>query len=305
LAFFYANVHLSFSLRFEWFLPHDQAKKSHYLIDLFSHDSFGQFSEITETQNNLNSILSAKNQKNKKKTRVYLYDAGLFIGKSTYIGELEMEGMPYAAGMFYRITLNENTSFRASMNYGKVNGNSKGATSWKNLSFSSEIIEFSLQTEINLVNFNQKKIVPSLFFGLSIFQFNPKASLINLDNGYQYTYNLQPLNTEQLDEPYKLTQLSLPFGIGVKKIVLKKWVVGLEIGVRKTFTDYLDDVSGFYAEYDSFENPTAAHFSDPSRIIINDNDEEIYNYQKTGLRGDPYNKDWYIFMGINVSSLIR
>tara|TARA_B100001115_G_C15841242_1_gene421905 strand:+ start:821 stop:2944 length:2124 start_codon:yes stop_codon:yes gene_type:complete len=278
------------------------------LIDLFSHDSFGQFSEITETQNNLNSILSTNNlnkQENKKKPKTFLFDAGLFFGKTAYRGELTMDGMPYASGMFYRMTINENTSFKASMNYGKVNGSSQGATFWKNLSFSSEIIELSLQTEINLVNFDQKKIVPSLFFGISVFQFNPKASITDSLNGYNYTYNLQPLNTEQLDEPYKLTQLSIPFGVGIKKIMLKKWVVGLEIGVRKTFTDYLDDVSGFYAEYDNFEDPIAAHFSDPSRVITNDNNEEIYNYQKPGLRGDPYNKDWYIFMGLNISSLIK
>ena len=234
-----------------------------------------------------------------------MYDAGLFFGKTAYVGELTMNEMHYAAGMFCRMTINENTSFKINMNSGKVSGSSQRNESWKNLSFSSEIIELSLQTEINLVNFDQKKIVPSLFFGLSVFQFNPKAIITDSLNGYHSPHDLQPLNTELLDEPYKLTQLSIPFGVGVKKIVLKKWVFGLEIGVRKTFTDYLDDVSGFYAEYDNFENPIAAYFSDPSRVVTNDNNEEIYNYQKQELRGNPNNKDWYIFMGLNISSLIK
>lgn len=277
------------------------------LIDLFTHDSFGQFSEITETQNNLNSILSANSnvgESRVRKPKTFRFDAGILAGKTAYIGELNMDNMPYGAGMFYRMTINNSTAFKTAINYGEVNGSSQGSDTWKNLSFSSEIIEFSLQTEINLVNFEKKKVVPSIFFGLSAFQFNPKASIVDSINGLSYTYALQPLNTENLDEAYKRTQIAIPFGIAVKKIVLDKWVVGVEFGVRKTFTDYLDDVSGFYADYDDFEDPIAAHFSDPSRVVVSDNGE-TYDYQKPGLRGNPYNKDWYIFMGINISSIIK
>lgn len=278
------------------------------LINLFTHDSFGQFSEITETQNNLNSILSANPnliERKDRKPKTFSFDAGILAGKTAYIGELSMNNMPYAAGMFYRMTINNSVGFKAAINYGEVNGSSHGSEAWKNFSFSSEIIEFSIQTEINLVNFEKRKVVPSIFFGLSVFQFNPKASIVDSINGLSYSYDLQPLNTENLEEPYKRTQLAIPFGIAVKKIVLDKWVVGIELGVRKTFTDYLDDVSGFYADYDNFENATAAYFSDPSRTIVSDDGETTYDYQKLGSRGNQYNKDWYIFMGINISSIIK
>jgi hypothetical protein len=42
--------------------------------------------------------------------------------------------------------------------------------------------------------------------------------------------------------------VAIPFGIGAKMNVSKKVGIGLEWGPRKTFTDYLDDVSGTYPD---------------------------------------------------------
>ena len=49
-------------------------------------------------------------------------------------------------------------------------------------------------------------------------------------------------------EPYGLTQAALPFGAGVKFALTNNLHIGLEIGIRKLFTDYLDDVSTTYAD---------------------------------------------------------
>ena len=69
---------------------------------------------------------------------------------------------------------------------------------------------------------------------------------------------LQPLGTEgqqvsgkfpdrHYPKPYKRTQLSIPMGAGINYKVNRQINLGYEIGWRKTFTDYLDDVSGRYA----------------------------------------------------------
>ena len=44
-------------------------------------------------------------------------------------------------------------------------------------------------------------------------------------------------------KPYSLTQLSIPFGGGIKIGVSKDFNVIIEYGLRKTFTDYLDDIN--------------------------------------------------------------
>jgi len=47
---------------------------------------------------------------------------------------------------------------------------------------------------------------------------------------------------------YKLTQFNIPLGIGATYAVSEDIRVGLELGYRKLFTDYLDDVSTTYAD---------------------------------------------------------
>ncbi len=49
-------------------------------------------------------------------------------------------------------------------------------------------------------------------------------------------------------KPYNLFQFSIPFGGGIKFRVSDHIVVAYEIGMRKTFTDYLDDVSTRYVD---------------------------------------------------------
>ncbi len=46
--------------------------------------------------------------------------------------------------------------------------------------------------------------------------------------------------------PYNKFTLAIPLGIGVKYSLGKHWNVGAEYMFRKTFSDYIDDVSGVY-----------------------------------------------------------
>ena len=59
-------------------------------------------------------------------------------------------------------------------------------------------------------------------------------------------YDLQPLKTE--GNKYNRFILAVPFGLGVKFNISYKVNFGFEIGARKTFTDYLDDVSSQYID---------------------------------------------------------
>jgi hypothetical protein len=55
-------------------------------------------------------------------------------------------------------------------------------------------------------------------------------------------------------KPYKLIQLAIPFGLGVRFRLNEVMDLSAEIGFRYTFTDYLDDVSQNYVNLGVFED---------------------------------------------------
>ena len=120
----------------------------------------------------------------------------------------------------------------------------------RNLAFETNISEFSLVGEYYLLNLYENRISPYAFAGLAVYHFNPYAY-----NGSTEKIFLKPLSTEGQGLPgypeketYSLTQTAIPFGGGVKFAVTENFHLGLEVGFRKLFTDYLDDVSTTYAD---------------------------------------------------------
>ena len=116
---------------------------------------------------------------------------------------------------------------------------------------------------------------------------------------------LQPLGTEGqgtilkdingIVEKYSRNQIVIPFGLGLKMNITHHLSFSLEYGMRKTFTDYFDDVSGLYPDLAVLAavNPEAAQMSDKSKFPQGLNDSS-YGLQ----RGDASNKDWYAVSGI-------
>ena len=69
----------------------------------------------------------------------------------------------------------------------------------------------------------------------------------------QLALYLPELQTEGVDYSNELSLTTIPFGLsavvtGQKKGGASDFYVGLEIGFRLTDTDYLDDISSFYAD---------------------------------------------------------
>lgn len=98
------------------------------------------------------------------------------------------------------------------------------------------------------------------------------------------------------DEPYKLTQLAIPLGIGLKILLNSNLTLGLEFGGRKLFTDYLDDISNTEVNYfDVLEGngELAARLSNPN-LVDPSPDNATYR------RGGDY-KDWYYIGGVSLS----
>jgi hypothetical protein len=91
----------------------------------------------------------------------------------------------------------------------------------------------------------------------------------------------------------------MPLGLGFKFNIHKKVQLSLEYGIRLTFTDYLDDVSGTYVdpvELGAINGPVAASLSDRSLNQIGQAG------RNTGSRrGDGAFNDWYSFFGIGIT----
>ncbi len=187
-------------------------------------------------------------------------EIGVFLGGSYYIGDLNPMGhfnqfTKPAGGIVFRYNFNPRLSARGNVLFGAIEGDDSFSNSpaqlQRNLHFKSNISELSGQLEFNFLDYeigNEKHgFSPYIFGGLAGFHFNPQASY----NGNWV--DLQPLGTEGQGLPgaaskrkYKLTQLSLPFGVGIKANLAKNIGVSVEWGMRKTFTDYLHDVSTTY-----------------------------------------------------------
>ncbi|NJN77966.1 MAG: outer membrane beta-barrel protein [Saprospiraceae bacterium] len=187
-------------------------------------------------------------------------EGGIFLGTSAYAGDLTEPSIDFkevhlAGGVLLRYNINDWVGVRGAFTYGQISGKDANASTdsrrSRNLSFRSDIYEFSIIPEFNILGFNpyDKYYSPYVFVGLGIFNFNPEAEL----NGQWY--DLQPLGTEGQGLPgrpsqYNLTQLAIPFGVGFKYAIDEYWTVGIEFTSRYTMTDYLDDVSTTYMDRD-------------------------------------------------------
>ena len=194
---------------------------------------------------------------------------GLYGGTSTYIGDLSDKVLPDlklikgAFGVSVNYELFDQFIIRAGFTHAKVAGadslGSKPNLKLRNLSFQSDIAEFSLTGEFYLFNLYDRHLSPYFFGGVAVFHFNPYAYTMAGQKVF-----LQPLSTEGQGLPgysvkaYKLTQLAIPFGGGIKYAINDELRIGLEFGLRKLFTDHLDDLSTNYADANDLFNAKGA-----------------------------------------------
>lgn len=126
----------------------------------------------------------------------------------------------------------------------------KPALAVRNLNFKTLIQELNLMGEYDILNLNEHPLTPYLFAGVGVFKFSPytvdpagtKIFLIGLSTEGQGLHEYPDRKI------YKKTQLNIPFGGGLKYALSDDIHVGFEIGIRKLFTDYIDDVSTTYVD---------------------------------------------------------
>jgi hypothetical protein len=181
----------------------------------------------------------------------------------------------------------------------------------RNLNFRNDIKELSLVAMVDLFEnrssyFRRPDFSPYGFVGIAVFHHNPKG----LRSNGEYVA-LQPLGTEGQHVPggsakgypsaYSRVQIAIPFGLGVKYKLDRHWDLGFEFGLRKTFTDYLDDVSSNYADPADL-TPLAAEMANRNQDSGFGNDffHGVAGYQ----RGDRTDDDWYVVTGLNLTYIL-
>jgi Domain of unknown function (DUF6089) len=178
------------------------------------------------------------------------------LGSANYQGDLKARSISFSQSKLMgslgaRYDFSEHITARSYFTLTSLHADDKKGTAGmqsRNLNFRTKIFDWELTGQYNLFSFNNKWWTPYVFAGIGIFHYNPSTQ----DTAGNKVY-LQPLSTEGQGftagvKNYKLTQFSIPFGFGAEYSMNEDMRLGLEFGFRKVFTDYLDDVSGSYAD---------------------------------------------------------
>jgi hypothetical protein len=222
------------------------------------------------------------------------------IGTSTYFGELANPGDYIDAkptiNLGLQYYMSRRVSLRSEVIWFSLRGDDAkadhGGRIKRNLSFHSNNIEVNATASINLTpNGNRYYRRPQFnlyaFGGISGIYFNPKADL----NGE--TYALQPLMTEGVS--YSRITFAIPFGLGIRKKLTPNMNLAIEAGYRKTFTDYLDDVSTTYPDLSTLSEPAKSlSFRGQEKNL----DQPIPTSGKK--RGSPDTKDGYMLVNLKI-----
>lgn len=250
---------------------------------------------------------------------------GINVGFSSFLGDLggtDDAGRAFfwdvdpqvtrpAIGAIFRQEMMPYLALRVNAYYSELRGadslSDNEFRSYRNLSFKSPIAEVSAMAEYSFTRYVgafKKRFNPYVYAGIGGFWFNPQAYY----NGQWY--ELQPLGTEGQGLPeypylekYSRIAMCYPVGGGFRYLLANNWVLGFEMACRFTNTDYIDDVSGYYADPDyyylHYDAETAAladalsDRSDGTRLdLVNPN-----SITDNG-RGDPTDYDTYVFGGI-------
>ncbi len=256
----------------------------------------------------------------------FLGDLGGHQGKGTsFLKDYNMNTTKLSYGVFVTAHPAEWLGIRAALNFGGVSGNDNNISAKggdedtrknRNLDFRSNIIEGYVAAEVYPTVFLendptdvQGRLRPYGVLGVGVFHFNPQGTYTN-SSGITSWINLKPLHTEgegYAEYPerkeYSLTQINIPMGVGIKYYFSNNLNISFEIIHRKTFTDYIDDVSTtfvdpsvFYAHMSPAQAAIAAQMANKSPL----NGTPNSGYNPGDKRGNPSQNDAYFTAGFKI-----
>jgi hypothetical protein len=248
-------------------------------------------------------------------------ESGIGLGFATYWGDLNgpiytnnfKYNSAFAVQLNARKIFNKRIGIHPSLSYGVIKGDDARAENpgqlLRNLRFKSPVLDLSLLAEYFIFPFEPDD-ASSLFYpyvagGVSGFYFNPVATLEGR------SYRLQPLGTEGQGMPgfpskYSLVNWALSFGGGAKISLAPGLNLGIEVIMRRTFTDYLDDVSTNYVNYYELEagnGIVSAKLANRMNEYLGEDGPVLLT---TGTqRGGKEVKDYFLFSIVSLNFMIQ
>ncbi len=199
-------------------------------------------------------------------TEAQIHEIGVFAGGNNYIGDIGptnyIKPNEYAFGILYKWNRSPRHSWRISYTQGKITSNDLDSDvpsrNGRGYNFENDLKELSLGLEFSFFDFNLHEsgflVTPYVYSGVSYFRY---TELYHLNNHYQ--------------EDEKRQSFAIPMVLGVKARIAERFVLGIESGVRYTFTDNLD---GSNPKNDNFAHLKFGNFN---------------------------SKDWYVFTGLTLT----
>jgi len=195
---------------------------------------------------------------------------GASAGGSYYMGDINLARHFYKTkanfGGFAKFHFNGRYDLKIGAFYSNLSAADEDFSSefqqLRDRSFETSLIEISAQFEVNFLPYEigdvrRKSYTPYLQTGLAVYLANSSQDVINF---------------------------AVPIGFGFKKNIKPQLVLSVEWGFRRTFSDYLDSLSGEdLRDYD------------PNYGVEVD---DVNRHKQLGFR---YNKDWYSVALVSLS----
>lgn len=231
-------------------------------------------------------------------------ELGFGLGLANYTGDvassLVLKETKLGATVFARYNANNTWAFTFAASQMQVSGNDANFehNAARNIIFKTNITEFAGLIEFNYFKYGagvlDKHFTPYVFWGLGMALYTPKGL-------YQNNWvDLRSLQTEGAENAYGRAALVMPMGIGVKWMPNKRMSLEWNLGLHKSYSDYIDDVSTTYPDLTKQLNDYGAAgvaLSDPSAQL----EEGAFQNKKGYQRGNPDIKDWYFTTNISVT----
>jgi hypothetical protein len=257
----------------------------------------------------------------------YNFDFGVKLGASNYLGDIggkektrrgfimdmKLQETNLTAGLYARYKINNTFGIQGSLNIGKLSGEDQQSENigrnTRNLRFKNNIIELSVRGEVYIFELNDVgnkgrywvDMKTYAFAGLTGLHHDPKGRV----DGTTDWYKLQPLQTEGVS--YSNWGLGIPAGVGLYFTYKRKHRFGMEMAWTTTFTDYLDDISGVYADPADFatpNDPLTSQLANQSALTDAD-DALLASYDVGEKRGDATHNDTYLFTTLSYGYVLR
>lgn len=199
-------------------------------------------------------------------------EIGIGLGATNYRGELspgyQFQNNRPALTAFYRRDVSVPITLRGGITAGflraddgnveGLNGGVPPVQNYRQANTKGSLLEASAVVEYNFLDYHYRTdkihFTPYLFAGLAAFYAN--TTTVTNNSALQNSFNRDG----------GMLGFAIPAGVGFKYALSQHWNLGLEVGVRKTFTDKLD------------------HLSDQDPLLVN-----------------PHDQDWYYYNGLSLS----